>query len=233
MADEERLSLDAVSSGYGAVAVVRGVRLAVRSGEALAVLGKNGMGKTTLLKTIVGLLPLQSGEIRILGASGAPTPADCVARGVSYAPQDQPLFQDLSIRDNLRLALRSDRLLAEALARVVAHFPFLGERLHQRAGALSGGEQKMLILARALMVQPRLLLVDEISEGLQPSLLERIAAALRLEVSRGLAILMVEQNIDFALGVAHRWAVLERGEISEEGPSDAGARTRIAARLSL
>jgi len=233
MVDDERLSLIDVSSGYGSVAVVRSVSHAVKAGEALAVLGKNGMGKTTLLKTIVGLLPLQSGEILIAGASAPCSPADLVARGVSYARQEQPLFQDLSVRDNLRLALRRDGLLSQALERVVAYFPFLGERLQQRAGALSGGEQKMLILARALMVQPRLLLIDEISEGLQPSILARIATALRQEVVQGLAILLVEQNIDFALRVAHRWAVPERGEIRDQGSCYEGARPRIAERLSL
>lgn len=233
MADDI-LWLRDVSSGYGAVPVVRSVNLALRGGEALAVLGKNGMGKTTLLKTIVGLLPLQGGEIRIAGAGGPLSSAELVARGVSYAPQDQPLFQDLSVRDNLRLALRRDAELGPALEKALGYFPFLGERLPQRAGTLSGGEQKMLILARALMLKPRLLLIDEISEGLQPSVLDRIAGVLRDEISRqGVTMLLVEQNLDFALSVAQRWAVLERGEIRDEGLCDENARSRISAQMSL
>jgi len=232
MAEDEILALRDVSSGYGAVAVVRSVSLTLRNGEALAVLGKNGMGKTTLLKTIVGLLPLQGGAIHIVGTKGPLSPAELVAKGVSYAPQEQPLFQDLSVRDNLRLALRRDAEFGRALEHVVGNFPFLAERLKQRAGTLSGGEQKMLILARALMLKPRLLLIDEISEGLQPSVLDRIAGVLRQERS-GAALLLVEQNLDFALSVAERWAVLERGEIRDQGPRDAGARSRIIGRLSL
>jgi len=232
MAEGEILALRDVSSGYGAVAVVRSVSLALKGGEALAVLGKNGMGKTTLLKTIIGLLPLQGGEIHVAGTTRPLSPAELVAKGVSYAPQEQPLFQDLSVRDNLRLALRRDGELGRALEHVVGNFPFLAERLKQRAGTLSGGEQKMLILARALMLKPRLLLIDEISEGLQPSVLDRIAGVLRRERS-GAAMLLVEQNLDFALSVAERWAVLERGEISDQGRSDADARSRIIGRLSL
>ena len=234
MSEREILSLRDVSSGYGVVAVVRSVNLALRSGEALAMLGKNGMGKTTLLKTIVGLLPLQGGAMRITGAEGPLSPAAVVARGVSYAPQDQPLFQDLSVRDNLRLALRRDAEFAGALERAAGYFPFLSERLSQRAGTLSGGEQKMLILARALMLKPRLLLIDEISEGLQPSVLDRIAGVLQRQVAReSLALLLVEQNTSFALSIAQRWAVLERGEIRDEGLRDENARVRIAGQLSL
>ena len=128
--------------------------------------------------------------------------------------------------------MRRDGELGRALEHVVGNFPFLAERLKQRAGTLSGGEQKMLILARALMLKPRLLLIDEISEGLQPSVLDRIAGVLRRERS-GAAMLLVEQNLDFALSVAERWAVLERGEISDQGRSAADARSRIIGRLSL
>ncbi|TGD99114.1 ABC transporter ATP-binding protein [Methylobacterium nonmethylotrophicum] len=229
------LVLTEVSSGYGAVSIVRGVSLAIRPGESVALLGKNGMGKTTLLKTILGLVGLRSGAIAIDGRSVADlSPAKLVALGVGYAPQEQPLFQDLSIRDNLRLALASDRLLPEALARVFGHFPFLKDRLSQRAGTLSGGEQKMLILARALMLRPRLLLIDEISEGLQPSVVDRIAAALAAErVANGTTMLIVEQNLDFALRVANRWAALKLGEIDDEGPVDGDARARILRHLSV
>lgn len=229
------LDLDAVSSGYGGAAVLRDVSLDVAPGEILALLGKNGMGKTTLLKTALGLLPLMSGAVRIGGASTAAlSPARLVALGVGYAPQEQPLFPDLTIRDNLRLALRTDRDLAAGLEHVAGSFPFLRDRLKQRAGTLSGGESKMLILARSLMMRPKLLLIDEISEGLQPSVVSRIAGILRAEREQhGTAMLLVEQNLDFALGVADRWAVLKRGEIDDAGTADPAVRGRILEHLSL
>jgi ABC-type branched-subunit amino acid transport system ATPase component len=229
------LTLRDVSSGYGAVSVIKGVSLTVRAGEIVALLGKNGMGKTTLLKTILGFLPLRGGGVRIGGLDvSAMTSARLIAWGVGYAPQEQPLFQDLSIRDNLRLAVRSDRQLESALERAFDAFQFLGERLKQRAGTLSGGEQKMLILARALMLRPRLLLIDEISEGLQPSVVERISGVLRTARERdGTAMLVVEQNLDFTLGVADRWAVLKGGKIDDEGAGGSDMRGRILAHLSL
>ena len=176
------LSLDGVTSGYGAVVIIRALSLDLRPGEIFALLGKNGMGKTTLLKTILGFVPLRKGTVAFDGASiKSVTPARLIASGIGYAPQEQPLFQDLSIRDNLRLAVRADRLLVPALDHVFEYFPLFKDRLTQRAGTLSGGEQKMLILARALMLKPRLLLIDEISEGLQPSVIDRIGKVLVAE----------------------------------------------------
>ena len=229
------LQLRDVTSGYGAAPVLHGVSLSVAPGEIVALLGKNGMGKTTLLKTALGILPLKGGTVLVGGTAAAGlSPARLVALGVGYAPQEQPLFPDLTVRDNLRLALRSDRDLAAGLDHAASSFPFLRDRLRQRAGTLSGGEQKMLILTRALMMRPRLLLVDEISEGLQPSVVARIAAILRAErAERGTAMLVVEQNLDFALGVADRWAVLKRGEIDDAGPSGPAMRGRILEHLSI
>jgi branched-chain amino acid transport system ATP-binding protein len=146
----EALSLREISSGYGAVSVVKSVTLSVRPGEIVAVLGKNGMGKSTLLKTILGLIPLRGGVIHVGGVDQTGlTPARMIAWGLSYVPQEQALFQDLTIRDNLRLAVRGDGELGAALDYVFGYFPFLRERLKQKAGTLSGGEQKMLILAHA------------------------------------------------------------------------------------
>ncbi|WP_449410862.1 ABC transporter ATP-binding protein [Methylobacterium komagatae] len=216
------LALTDVSSGYGAVSIVKDVSLTVGQGEIVALLGKNGMGKTTLLKTILGMVGLRGGSITIGGqALSGLSPAKLVALGVGYAPQEQPLFQDLSIRDNLRLALPSDRHLPEALERLFDHFPFLKDRLAQRAGTLSGGEQKMLILGRALMLRPRLLLIDEISEGVQPSMVERLRKVLLTEREAGLSMLVVEQHVAFALGLADRYAVLKLGEIVESGSAKA------------
>ena len=234
-AESGALVLQGVASGYGAVSILKGVSLSVQRGEIVALLGKNGMGKTTCLKTILGLISLRAGSIEINGKSIAGlSPARQVALGLGYAPQELPLFQDLSIRDNLRLALAKDRQLATALERVFGYFPFLRERLSQRAGTLSGGEQKMLILARALMLQPRFLLVDEISEGLQPSVIDRIAVALFDERDRNrTGMLIVEQNLDFALHIADRWAVLKLGEIDDEGQTDPQARARVLQHLSI
>ena len=231
----EVLSLCDISSGYGAVSVVKSVTLSIRPGEIVALLGKNGMGKSTLLKTILRLIPLRGGVIHVGGVDQAHlTPARMIAWGLSYVPQEQALFQDLTIRDNLRLAVRSDGELGAALDHAFGYFPFLRERLKQKAGTLSGGEQKMLILARALMLRPRLLLIDEISEGLQPSVVDRIVGVLRDERSRDrTAMLVVEQNLDFALRIADRWTVLKMGEIDDEGSCGQNAHARVLEHLSL
>lgn len=235
MADTFKLKLSGVSSGYGAVDVVNGVSLAIRPGEIFALMGKNGMGKTTLLKTILGFLRVGKGTIEVDGTVITDSkPAELIASGIGYAPQELPLFQDLSIRDNLRLALKGDRDLASALERVYGYFPFLKDRLAQKAGTLSGGEQKMLILARALMLQPKLLLIDEISEGLQPSVVQNIAKALRDDrEKRGTTILLVEQNLDFALSVADRWAILKLGAIEDESPNGPDSRSRVLQHLKI
>lgn len=229
------LALEAVSSGYGAVSIVRDVSLSVGPGEIVALLGKNGMGKTTLLKTVLGMVALRGGAVTVGGqALAGLTPAKLNALGVGYAPQEQPLFQDLSIRDNLRLAVPSDRMLPEALERLFGHFPFLKDRLAQRAGTLSGGEQKMLILGRALMLRPRLLLIDEISEGVQPSMVERLRKVLLAEREAGLSMLVVEQHVAFALGLADRYAVLKLGEIVDSGSAKASdAQARVIDHLAV
>lgn len=230
-----KLALAGISSGYGTVNIIDDVTLAVKDAEIFALMGKNGMGKTTLLRTILGFVALRSGGMALDGASiVGVSPAALIASGIAYAPQEQALFQDLTIRDNLRLAMRSDQGLSVALERVYQHFPFIKERLAQKAGTLSGGEQKMLILARALMLKPKLLLLDEISEGLQPSVVSRIATALKEERrANHTTILMIEQNLDFALSVADRWAVLKLGRIDDAGEVGGGARHRILDHLKI
>jgi len=230
------LQLSAVCSGYGEAIVVRDVDLEVRTGEIFALLGKNGMGKSTLLKTVMGFLPLHSGTIRLLGESTAGRPPHHMARErIAYTPQEQALFQDLTVEENLRLALRDERAMAEGLQRIGAHFPSIPQRLKQRAGTLSGGEQKMLLIARALMCRPRLMLIDEITEGLQPSVTEKLAALLREERDQSkTSILIVEQHVKFALAVADRYAVLKLGEIVDRGNvGDAGAESSITDHLTV
>jgi len=230
------LEVDGLTSGYGGSMVVRGVAIAVQPGEIVALLGKNGMGKSTLLKTVMGFLPARRGHVRIEGHEVTGMPPHRIARqAVAYSPQEQAIFQDLSVADNLRLASADSSGRGEGFARVCEIFPFLRERRGQRAGTLSGGEQKMLLVARALLARPRLMLIDEITEGLQPSVIERLAAGLLEERARsGVAMLLVEQNIRFALDVADRWAVLKLGEVVEAGASDeTDAATRIAAHLAV
>jgi branched-chain amino acid transport system ATP-binding protein len=230
------LEVRAVSGGYGAAMVLRDVSLRIEPGSITALLGKNGMGKTTLLKSVMGYLPKRAGAVRLFGEDVTAWPAHKVARQrVAYAPQEQALFAELSIRDNLRLGLAKDTGFDARFQAVVAHFPFLAGRLAQAAGTLSGGEQKMLLVARALMARPRLILIDEITEGLQPSVITRLAAALKRERdSHGTAMLIVEQNVGFALQVADRYSVLKRGEIVAEGLAGApDAAQTIHAQLQV
>jgi branched-chain amino acid transport system ATP-binding protein len=234
--DVPALDIAGVSGGYGEAMIIREVDLAIRPGEICTVLGKNGMGKSTLLKIIMGFLPVRGGGIRLFGEDIAGLPPHRIARkAIAYTPQEQALFQDLTVEQNLRLGVRGDRMYAAGMARIGELFPFLPERRQQRAGTLSGGEQKMLLVARALLARPRLMLIDEITEGLQPSVIDGLAAALRGERDRfGTTILLIEQNVAFALAVTNRYAVLKLGEIVDRGSAgEADAATRINAHLSL
>lgn len=231
------LSVSAVSSGYGEAVIVRDVTLEIGAGRIVALLGKNGMGKSTLLKTVMGYLPVRAGgTVRLFGETVSGQPPHRIARkSIAYTPQEQALFQDLTVEDNLRLGVRHDRDFAAGLARATEAFAFLGDRLEQRAGTLSGGEQKMLLVARALMSAPKLMLIDEITEGLQPSVIERLAGVLRTQRERhGTAILLVEQNVRFALSVADAYALIKSGEIVDRGEVGApGVEAAIAAHLSV
>jgi ABC-type branched-subunit amino acid transport system ATPase component len=217
--NQAALTLQEVTSGYKASVVLRKLSLTVDKGEAVALLGKNGMGKTTLLKTVMGYLPKKEGVVRLHGQDITRLPPYRVARaGVAYAAQEHALFQDLSIRDNLRLGLVDESVFDERFAEIDPLFPVFKSRLRQYAGTLSGGEQKMMLVARALMMRPSIILLDEITEGLQPSVIERLAEGLLWERSRhGTTILLIEQNVPFALKVADRYAVLKQGEIIDQG----------------
>jgi branched-chain amino acid transport system ATP-binding protein len=213
------LDIAELSSGYGEAMVLRNVSLSIRPGEIFALLGKNGMGKSTLLKTVLGFLPAKRGRIKLFGEDVTALPTHLIARkAIAYTPQEQTLFQDLTVEDNLRLGLRDDRGFAEGLARVREYFPIVGKRLSQKAGTLSGGEQKMLIVSRALLGSPRFMMIDEISEGMQPSMIQRLTEILLAERKRtGTAIFIVEQNVPFAFSMADRYAVLKIGEIADDG----------------
>ena len=211
------LSVEDLDVAYGAVAALRGVSLSVDLGEVVTLIGANGAGKTTLLKTISGLLAPRRGRIRFADTELTRLPAHrIVALGVSQVPEGRIVFPNLSVRDNLELGayVRRDRSgIRSDLERMYAMFPRLKERERQRAGTLSGGEQQMLAIARALMSRPRLLLMDEPSLGLAPILVREIFRTVA-EISRqGMTILLVEQNAHMALGVADRGYVMETGSI--------------------
>ena len=230
------LAVEGLEGGYAGSVVLHGVTLDVRPAEIFAILGKNGMGKTTLLKTMMGLLPARRGRVEVLGAEVSRwAPYRITRLGVSYVPQEKSIFQDLSVEENLRLALRELSDFAERLDAVARWFPIVKSRGRQRAGTLSGGEQKMLLIGRALLTRPRVVLVDEISEGLQPAMVTRLREVLMEERrATGLAIVLVEQNVDFALALADRYAVLKVGAVVETGrTSDAGARESVERHLVL
>ena len=217
------LVLDGISSGYRSSIVLRNLSLAIHPGEAVALLGKNGMGKSTLLKSVMGFLPKKTGSIRLHGHDiTCMSPHLIAQKGIAYAAQEHALFADLSIRDNLRLGLAKESWFDERFVAIEPLFPVFKTRLQQPAGTLSGGEQKMLLLARALMMRPSIIALDEITEGLQPSVIDRLANALLQErQAHGTAMLIVEQNVAFALKVADRYVIIKQGELIDSGPAKA------------
>lgn len=230
------LEVEGLTSGYGEAMVIHDVGVTVPAGQILAILGKNGMGKSTLLKTVMGFLPATKGRVRVSGEDVTNlAPHRIARRAIAYSPQDQAIFQDLTVDENLRLGLGMQTDYTQGLERVSGFFPFLAQRRRQRAGTLSGGEQKMLLVARALLSKPRLMLVDEITEGLQPSVIQKLADVLRVErAALGMGVLLIEQNVRFAMQVADRYAVLKRGEIVDQGTtSTPGIEARINEYLTV
>ncbi len=205
---------------YGGIHALKGVALEVEEGEIVALLGNNGAGKTTTLKSISGLVSPRRGRITLEGRplSGVP-PHEIVLRGIAHVPEGRRIFNRLTVLENLEMGafLRDDDGVPADLDRVFELFPILRERLRQSAGTLSGGEQQMLAIGRALMASPRLLLLDEPSMGLSPVLVERIFETIAGINRQGTTILLVEQNAAMALAVAHRGYVLETGAIALRG----------------
>jgi branched-chain amino acid transport system ATP-binding protein len=220
------LELSDVHVRYGAIRALEGVSLRVHQGELVALIGSNGAGKTTTLRTISGLLRPSQGRITFDGEEIANASTErIVARGISQCPEGRRIFGRLSVAENLRLGAVSrprseSAAIAEDLATVLALFPVLRARLGQAGGTLSGGEQQMLAIGRALMSRPRLLLLDEPSLGLAPLLVERIFETIAQLKLQGRTILLVEQNVHHAFEVADRAYVLETGRITLEGPAD-------------
>jgi branched-chain amino acid transport system ATP-binding protein len=207
------LELREVDAWYGDVQVLRGVSLEVGRGEVLCLMGRNGAGKTTALRAVMGLVPRRAGTVLHRGEPIEGLPAHEVPRrGIGYVPQGRRLFAELTVRENLEVGLLA-RGRRGALPGVLARFPRLGERLSQAAGTLSGGEQQMLAIGRALCLEPDLLLLDEPTEGLQPSMIEVIRGVVSDLAAEGVAVLLVEQRVAAVLPVASRVAFLEGGRV--------------------
>lgn len=210
------LDLVDVRSGYGETQVLHGLSLAARPGRVLAVLGRNGAGKSTTLKTIMGLLPCRGGEIRLDGALIAKRPFDVARDGIAYVPETRDIFPSLTVRENLDLAARRFAGAGEGrwtLERVLDLFPRLGERMENGGTQLSGGEQQMLAIARALLMNPRLLILDEPTEGLAPIIVKLIHDKLQELKRAGLTMVVVEQNFGFATSLADDVAVVSKGQV--------------------
>lgn len=218
------LVLDQIHTYYDRIHALKGVSLTVKRGEIVTLIGSNGAGKTTTLRTISGLLKPRAGNILLEGASIDELPAHEITRlGISHSPEGRRIFARLTVAENLEMGAfaRNDKQgIRQDMARVLELFPRLRERLHQRGGTLSGGEQQMLAMARALMSRPRLLLLDEPSMGLAPLLVEQIFQIIRNINAQGVTILLVEQNAHVALSIAHRAYVMETGAIVLTGPAD-------------
>jgi amidase len=215
------LEVQSLRAGYGRIPILHGIDLAVREGETVGVLGHNGMGKSTLLKTLIGLIPATAGRIAFDGSDVTAEPTHERNRaGLGYVPQGRGIFPNLSVRDNLRMGTTGTGEMA-ALDAVLADFPRLERLLDRRGGSLSGGEQQLLALARCLIGEPRLALLDEPTEGIQPSIIKEIAETLRhLREQRGLTILLVEQNLDFITALSDRVLILQKGRVVGEVAGD-------------
>ncbi len=226
MTAEHLLRLDAVSAGYDGTAVIRSIDLAVSAGEIVALIGANGAGKSTTLLTISGLVPLMSGTIEVLGETSAPRRRSSGAEvwrrarhGVAHVPEDRGLFNELTAAENLRLGAPR-RGGGIDIEQVLHWFPQLEAVLSRRAGLLSGGEQQMLAMARAMRSSPRLLLVDELSLGLAPLIVEQLLGVLRtIATETGTGILVVEQHVQLVLDIADRAALMRQGRIIHDGPA--------------
>jgi branched-chain amino acid transport system ATP-binding protein len=211
------LTVTHLHARYGRIPILNGIQLEVADGEFVGVLGHNGMGKTTLLRTLMGFVPAQRGRIVFDGADITQEPPYARARrGLGYVPQGREIFPGLSVRDNLRMGFAS-RGAEERIDAILETFPRLTPLLDRRGGALSGGEQQLLAIARCLAGNPRLILFDEPTEGIQPSIIEELAVVLRhLHQSQGLTILVVEQNLEFIAELSQRVLLIQKGAIIRE-----------------
>jgi urea transport system ATP-binding protein len=204
---------------YGGSHILRDVSLQTQPGQVTVLLGRNGVGKTTLLKSLMGLIPIRSGSIRFNGADiSRATPYDRARLGIGYVPQGREIFSRLSVEDNLRMGLAYKSASEPIPDKLFELFPVLRQMLGRRGGDLSGGQQQQLAIARALAAEPKLLILDEPTEGIQPSIIKDIGRVIRLLANRGdMAILLVEQYYDFAEELADHYLVMERGQFIAQG----------------
>lgn len=217
------LELTDVRAGYARTPVLLGVDLSVRAGARVAVLGRNGVGKSTLLRAIMGVIPLTNGRIEVDGQGVGTLPAHQRARrGIAYVPQGRDIFPALSVLDNLRVAAYAtgQRDWKDRLQDILDEFPVLALKRNEPGGGLSGGQQQILALGRALMTDPRILLLDEPSEGIQPSIVDQIAETVRsINEQRAITVVLVEQNLDFATKIAQHAFLMDKGRIVRDLPA--------------
>lgn len=228
------LSINNVNQYYGGSHILRDVSLEARLGEVTVILGRNGVGKTTLLKALMGLIPIKTGTITFDGrALQGATPYERARAGIGFVPQGREIFARLSVEENLRMGLATKPGSTPIPAELFELFPVLKQMLYRRGGDLSGGQQQQLAIARALAAKPKLLVLDEPTEGIQPSIIKDIGRVVRMLADRGdMAILLVEQYYDFARELADTYAVMERGEVVASGlgkdMETAGVRQLVA-----
>jgi urea transport system ATP-binding protein len=217
------LNVEAVNQYYGGSHILRGLDFEAKVGEVTVILGRNGVGKTTLLKSLMGLVPIKSGAIKLDGqVIDQLKPYERVRRGVGYVPQGREIFGRLTVAENLEMGLASQPGSTPLPPQLFELFPVLKQMLHRRGGDLSGGQQQQLAIARALAAGPKLLILDEPTEGIQPSIIKDIGRAIRKLADEGLngqkmAVVLVEQFYDFAAELADQYLVMERGEIIQRG----------------
>jgi urea transport system ATP-binding protein len=229
------LSVEGLNQYYGGSHILRHVSLQARRGEVTVILGRNGVGKTTLLKSLMGVVPVKTGRIVLDDVDVTrDTPYQRVRRGIGYVPQGREIFARLTVQENLALGLATRSKGEPVPAELFELFPVLKQMLQRRGGDLSGGQQQQLAIARALAAQPTLLILDEPTEGIQPSIIKDIGRVIRMLAGRGtMAILLVEQYVDFAADLADQYLVMERGEIIRRGAARDVGREELRRLVSI
>ena len=229
------LKVEGLNQYYGGSHILRGVGFEAKRGEVTVVLGRNGVGKTTLLKSLMGVVPVKTGTVTLDGHDITRAGSDeRVRRGIGYVPQGREIFNRLTVEENLRMGLAVKPARTPIPAELFELFPILRQFLHRRGGDLSGGQQQQLAIARALAAGPKLLMLDEPTEGIQPSIIKDIGRVIRMLADRGtMAIVLVEQYYDFAAELADQYLVMERGEIVQRGRGADMQADGVRARMSI
>ena len=237
------LTVEGVNQYYGGSHILRDVSFEAEAGQVTVILGRNGVGKTTLLKSLMGVVPVRTGRITLDGGDiTRDTPYTRVRKGVGYVPQGREIFSRLTVEENLRMGLAYKSSRTPIPPELFELFPVLGQMIHRRGGDLSGGQQQQLAIARALAAGPRLLILDEPTEGIQPSVIKDIGRVIRMLADRGMgtdahgqpmAVVLVEQFYDFAAELADRYVVMERGEVAQRGRGADMAADGARARMSI